>query len=290
MARPKKQPPKQKEWPAIRPCYRPDGVTIKSWMVDSGLPINGKRIQKRHLTKEAAESHAQSIRILYSNSGHSGFKISDLAREDAKQALDKLAAVGLDNIRLEEVAEFYILHNRPPAGDITLSELRDKFLENRRRESVKAATIAGYEGRLKQFVNALGGAKHVKNITESEVEAYLTRPNISQQHARNDYAVTLSLFQFAMRPKDYIGRETPRDAPLTGWIARNPVLSIRKPKLPEREPSVLDVDTAAALRQAAYETRYAPDQTDTGKIGMLAEIVLELFAGVRPDSDRYREP
>ena len=285
MARPKKRSPKQVEWPKIRPCYRPDGVTIKSWMVDSGLPINGKRIQKRHLTEAAAKAHAESIRILYNNAGHSGFKISDMAREDAKQAMDKLAEVGLAGTRLVDVVGFYIAHNRPAAGDVTLSDLRDKFIDNRRREGVRTTTLAGYEGRLKQFVNAIGGDKFAKDITEQEVEAYLNRPNISQQHSRNDYAVVSSLFEFAMRPKDYRGRKTRRDAPLTGWVARNPAARIPKPNVPDREPTVIYADTARALLKAAYETRHIPEKRDTEKIGMLAEVVLEMFAGVRPDSE-----
>jgi integrase len=260
-------------------------VTIKSWMVDSGVQINGKRIQKRHLTKEAAEAHAENIRILYSNTGHSGFKISDLAREDAKKALDLLAEAGLGGVRLEKVVRYYIAHNRPEAGEITLANLRDNFLDNRRDVGVRPVTLRGYEGRLKQFVNAIGSEKPVTEITESDIRGFLDRPDISNQSRRNDYSAISAMFEFAMRPKDYRGRKTRRDAPLTGWIARNPVISIPKPNVPDREPSIIHADTAIALLKAAYETRHAPEKGSTEKLGMLAEIVLELFAGVRPDSE-----
>jgi len=253
-------------------------------MVDSGVPINGKRIQKRHLTEEAAKAHAESIRILYSNAGHGGFKLSDMAREDAKVATDKLTKAGLHKT-LSEVVDFFIRHNKPSAGDINISDLSAEYIKNRRKGGVRERTLLDYKKRLKQFEDAIGGEKDIKEITEQELETYLNRPNISQQHSRNDYTVVSSLFEFALRPKHYRGRKTRRDAPLTGWIARNPVLSISKPNVPDREPTVIYADTARALLKAAYETRHAPEKRDTGKLGMLAEVVLELFAGVRPDSE-----
>jgi integrase len=280
MARPRKTAAPSKVWPLIRPLKRKGGKVV--YQVDT-RSLNGKQPKFRLL--EQAEAHAEAMRRQLANTGLEGFNITTAQREDAKNALNKLAEAGLNGVRLEEVVGFYILHNRPEAGEITLANLRDKFLDNRRADGVRPVTIKGYEGRLKQFVNAIGGEKLVTEITEADIREFLDRADISNQNRRNDYSAISAMFEFAMRPKDYRGRKTRRDAPLTGWIARNPVISIPKPNVPDREPSVVYADTASALLKAAYETRHAPKLRDTKKIGMLAEVVLELFAGVRPDSE-----
>jgi integrase len=289
MARPKKQPPKLKEWPKIRERYHSDGVTIKSFMVDSGTRIDGKRIQKCHLTKEAAEAHAESIRILYSNAGHSGFKITDSNREDAKAAIDKLTKAGLEGTRLEDVVDFFLLHNRPPSGLITLSKLRDNFIE-RSRGLVRDVTLKDTEARLKQFVNYIGGEISVTALTKTRLKEYIYRKGVKWQHQRNDYAALNKLFEYALRPDRYEGRKTRRDAAINGWIALNPLTEIQKPSKPadehDNEPAILSLDEAASLLRAAYETRLPPDKSrDPSKIGFLGEIALELFCGVRPDSE-----
>lgn len=300
MARPKKTENASKQWPIIRALKRKGGI---SFQLDTRA-LDGK--QPKFKTREQAEARAEMARRELANSGLGGFTITTAQREDAKQALEKLASVGLGHIRLEEAASFYILHNRPAAGeDKTLEKLCEDFLKNRHEDGVRPVTLKGYEGRLKQFRKELGDQKLVREITEQDVKDYLARPytppgnqppdekaperRISIQHARNDYAVLWSLFEFAMRPKDYHGSDTKPDAPITGWIAKNPLLSIRRPKLKgahEREPSVLDAGQAAALLKSAFQTRHAPgDKRDPSKIGMLAEVVLELFVGVRPDSE-----
>ena len=297
MARPKKQPPKLKEWPKIRERYHSDGVTIKSYMVDSGTRIGGKRIQKCHLTKEAAEAQAESIRNLYNNAGQSGFKITDSNREDAKAAIDKLAKADLKDTRLEDVVDFYILHNRPPSGQITLSKLLEEFTEWS-RALVRAVTLRDTEARLKQFINSVGGETFLTKLTKSQIKEFIYRKNadkdagkdVGWQHRRNDYAALNKFFGYALRPDLYAGRKTRRDAPVTGYIAVNPLAEIQKPCKPaddhDREPSILSLDEAAGLLRTAYESRLSPDKgLDPSKIGILGEMTLELFCGVRPDSE-----
>jgi len=296
MARPKKQPPKIKEWPNIRPCYRPDGITIKSWQVDSGTRIEGKRIQKCYLTHEAAEAKAQQIRNLYNNAGQNGFTLTDSNREDAKAALDKLTKAGLNNTRLEDVVDFYILHNRPVKGQITLSKLLEEFTEWS-RGLVRAVTLRDTEARLKQFINSVGGETFLTALTKSDIKGFIYRKNgkgavkdVGWQHRRNDYAALNKFFGYALRPDLYAGRKTRRDAPVTGYIAVNPLAEIQKPCKPaddhDREPSILSLDEAARLLRTAYESRLHPDKgLDPSKIGILGEITLELFCGVRPDSE-----
>lgn len=281
MAFPKKTKTISSQWPLIRVLPRAKGRV--AYQVDT-RSIDGR--QPKFKTLEEAQGHAEAIRREHQNSGLGGFSISTAQREDAKKALDLLRDVGLAKTRLEDIAEFYIRHNKPPAGEITLRDVADKFLENRRREGIKPVTLEGYASRLSQFCHAIGPARSVKDITDTEIEAYLHRPGISQQHARNDYAVLHSLFEFAKHPKEYRGRKTRRDAPVTGWIARNPTSTIPKPSVQDREPAVIDSQAAAALLRAAYETRQPPEAgRDPNKVGMLAKIVLELFAGVRPESE-----
>jgi len=253
-------------------------------MVDSGVPINGKRIQKRHLTEEAARGEAEKIRIQYNNSGHSAFTISDREREDAKDAMSKLAKAGLQST-LSEVADFFIRHRKPHAGNLTLSKLCEKYIENRRAQEVRERTILDYTKRLKQFTNAIGGQKDVKDITRQDLESYLNRADISQQNKRNDYTVLASLFEYGMRPDDYQGKKTSRTAPLSGWLAVSPLQGLFKPVKPKKVPSIFHADDARALLKVAYETRHTHEKGDYGKLGLLAKLVLELFAGIRPEAE-----
>jgi integrase len=58
---------------------------------------------------------------------------------------------------------------------------------------------------------------------------------------------------------------------------------VQLPAVPGAEPSVLTADTARALLRSAYETRTLPDsEHHPDRIGLLPEIVLGLFAGLRP--------
>jgi integrase len=276
MARPKKPTRPVQEWPKIR--IRRNGT----FMVDSGTPINGKRIQKVFPTIESAQTYAAALRITHANSGQNAFSLSDGQRDDARLALESLTAAGCTE-NLQKVVGYFLLHHRPPAGDITLAELRDKFLDNRRKAGLRDRSMIDLDARTKQFIAAIGGGMLVKDITEAQVEAYMNRPGISALNAKNDYGSARALFEFAMRPRDYRGRKTRRDAPVTGWIARNPVLAVQLPTVPDTEPSVLNAATARALLCAAYETRTLPDsERHPDRIGLLPEIVLGLFAGLRP--------
>jgi integrase len=276
MARLKKKTKAAKQWPKIR--NRRNGT----YMVDSGMPINGKRIQKVFPTIESAETYAASLRTMHANSGQNAFSLSDGQRDDARLALEALTAAGITE-SLQKVVNYFLLHHRPPAGDITLAELRDKFLDNRRKAGLRDRSMIDLDARTKQFSAAIGAGMLVKEITEAQVETYLNRPGISAVNAKNDYGTARALFEFAMRPRDYRGRKTRRDAAVTGWIARNPVLAVQLPAVPDTEPSVLTADTASALLRAAYETRTLPDaEHHPDRIGLLPEIVLGLFAGLRP--------
>ena len=276
MARPKKPTRPVQEWPKIR--NRKNGT----FMVDSGMPINGKRIQKVFPTIESAQTYAAALRITHANSGQNAFALTDGQRDDARLALESLTAAGVTE-SLQKVVGYFLLHHRPPAGDITLADLCTKYLDNRRRAGLRDRSIVDLEARTKQFSTAIGGGMLVKNITEAQVEAYLNRPGIAAVNSKNDYGTARALFEFAMRPRDYRGRKTRRDAPVTGWIARNPVLSVQLPVVPDTEPSVLNAATARALVCAAYETRTLPDtEHHPDRIGLLPEIVLGLFAGLRP--------
>lgn len=280
MARPRKLELASPDWPKIRRRPRADGTA--SFMVDSGTPINGKRIQKTFPTQEAAETYAASIRLTHANSGTNAFVLSDGQRDDARLALEALAKAGVRE-SLQAVAEFYLLHNRPPAGTITLEDLRNKYLENRSRAGLRPRSLADLEARTKQFTTAIGGKKLVQQISETEVETYLNRAGISELNRKNDFASIRSLFEFAMRPRDYRGRKTRREAPITGWIARNPVYGVHLPPVPDSEPAVLSADSAKALLRAAYETRLHPAaKFHPDRIGALPEVVLGLFAGLRP--------
>lgn len=310
MARPRKLTPQEAEWPKIRPRFKPDGVTIKSYMVDSVVPVgDGGRIQQCVKTLDAAKTLAASIRNQYANAGLNGFALSEGERDDARRALEALKAAGLQTT-LSEAASHFILHNKPPAGDITLGKLREKYLERCSQAGLRDITVSRYATRLRAFVDVLGENKLVKSITPDEVEAFLDRSNTtgtrrtglqqtSAQTRLNDYTVLHSLFEFAVKPRHYQGRKTKQGAPLTGWIAKNPVADFIKPVVGEREPTVLDAQTAADLLRAAYETRdlppsrkEIPDQSrqsgrwasgkNSDKVGMLPEIVLGLFGGLRP--------
>jgi integrase len=273
MPRPRKLDLADPKWPKIRRRLRSDGTA--SYVVDSGVPINGARIRKSFLTREAAESHAAHLRVAFANSGSSAFKLTDDQRADAAAALSALAEGDCGTLTLKTAVDFYLRHHRPPSGDITLERLREAFLDNRRQAGLRPRSMQDLEGRTQQFTRAIGGTTNVKDITAKQVAAFIYRPGISGQTAKNDAVVLHSLFQFAKHPRHFRGRTTPKTAPLTGWLASNPLDDIPHPSArTEQAPCLIDLDAAVRLLRAAYAER------DTARL--LPYVVLGLFAGLRP--------
>jgi len=272
MARPRKTEITPK-WPKIRTRRRQNGSS--SFMVDSGGSINGKRIQRTFPTRDAAESYAAHLRAVHANSGNSAFKITDHQREDAAAALDALVKADCREVSLHDAVKFYVLHHRPAGGNITLENVREKFLENRQQAGLRPRSLHDLETRTAQFIRHIGGTVDIKTITTAQVADYIQRPGISAQSAKNDWTVLHSLFQFAKHPRHFKGKATPKTAPLTGWIAANPLADIPKPCFQgEQMPTLIDLDAAARLLAAAHASR----ESD----GLLAYVVLGLFAGLRP--------
>jgi integrase len=270
MARPRKLE-SSPTWPKIRTRRRANGCTF---MVDSGTPINGSRIQKTFPTLESAESYAAHLRAVHANSGTSAFKITDYQREDAVAALDALSQAEC-SISLHDAVEFYLLHHRPAAGNISLENLCEKFIENRRQGGLRPRSLHDLESRCGQFTRHIGGRKDIKTIATKQISDYIQRPGISTQTARNDWTVLHSLFQFAKHPRHFKGKATPKTAPLTGWIAANPLADIPRPTIQsDQMPSLIDLDAAARLLAAAHAAR----ESD----GLLPYVTLGLFAGLRP--------
>lgn len=243
-------------------------------MLDSGIPINGKRVQRVFPTLASAESYAAQLRATHANAGVAGFKITDIQREDARAALDALADAGC-NVTLQDAVSFYLLHNRPPAGCITLENLREKFLENREQAGLKPRSLHDLDTRTAQFTRHIGGRTDLRKITKEQVADYIQRPGISAVSAKNDWTALHALYQFAMHPRHYRGKGTPKAASLTGWIAENPVANIPKPRTnSDQMPSIIELDQATRLLAAAYESR----ETDA----LLAYVSLQIFSGLRP--------
>lgn len=286
MARPRKIERITPEWPKIRRRERTDGTA--TWMVDTGGPVSPTvgRIQKTFRTQDAALTYAATIRTNYANNAQSGFGLTASQRIDAEAALSLLAGSQAADVRLAEAVQFYLTHHRPASGDITLSDLRDQFVENRRAGGLRSGSLSDLERRTLAFVNEIGETLLARQVTSAMVRKFVGRSGISPRTARNDFVVISAMFAFAMRPDTYQGRRTRKDAPVTGWIAANPCASIPKPHTGEDvPPAVLSIDECIRLLRAAHASRLThPDGSFFGDeyVGLLPYVALGLFAGLRP--------
>ena len=114
----------EEDWPVIREKKRKGGKV--AYMVDTcrRLPT---RERKTYKTLEEAHVACEMYRTQLKGQGTKGFELTPSEREDAYSALAICEELGIPS--LTAALELLRPHHAPPAGTVTIRELRKEYLE-----------------------------------------------------------------------------------------------------------------------------------------------------------------
>ena len=258
------------DWPVIREIKGKGGKI--TFMVDTCGWLE-KRERPIEKTRQQAEIRAEQYRIDWKNKGTDGFKLSNTEREDAHDALAVCRRLGFKSLvdamaRLEKLVD-------PGAGDITLQDLRLKFLEYYKgrmaKKKVSPSQYETTEQRSASIVELLGVGQSATAITPRGAwDPLLARGkerNWSPRTLARYCTVARQMFDFGVKTK-HLG-ENPLEHPDLEFEMETAM----EPAAQEA-PQLLTIDQATDLLVAAYEQN---DQR-----GLLAYTAICLFTGARP--------
>jgi integrase len=192
------------------------------------------------------------------NSGLQSFTLTDAQRQDAADAIATLHGANCQ-VTLKFVAEHFVLHARPAAGDITVKDLVERYREAKERKGLRRRSLADLKYRLGLFARTFGD-KLVKDVQAQAIEDWLfVDPSWSAQTRRNFRTVLMGFFKHAIAQK---------------FLAANPLLVVTNPVVEDSNPAILTVPQASALLNAAW---LHPE------IELLPYVALGLFCGIRSD-------
>ena len=248
------------------------GVTIRerksasggvSYRVECPVDWFGKRTFKQFKTKAKCKGFIDERINERNQFGELASALTASERTDAIKALKVIKGSGAT---LEECAQFYIAHNRPPAGDITIKELvqayiekRKKGLGTRRARTLSRRSLEDIVNRLTAFSNSYD-TKQAKAVTSAQIEEWIHREEWSLQTRLNYYRVLHTFFHFAVE---------------SGYRTDNPMKKVPKPSPETPEPGILSVAQFERLLHEALDAEKYPM--------ILSYLVFAGFCGIRPE-------
>src|SRR2546430_8690821 len=222
------------------------------WLVDLGR-IQGRRQRRCFRRRGAAQAFLKVARKEAQQHGHHAFALSDAERVELLAARDRLRAAGFS---LNQAVEFVL--QRRPKREATLRDAIDECVEAKRASGKRAGYVAHFESTLLGFA-AGRGDRLVSAIERDEIEAWLTGNGWAAATRKNHRGDVLTFFTWAVS---------------RGYAAEVPALE--RVSLEAKPPGILSVEQCRKL----LATVHATDR------GLLAYLVIGLFAGVRPQEIR----
>ena len=154
------------------------GVTLRlrgtSWQVDFGT-ANGARKQRSYGSKQdakrAIDDHVELHRLAQIKDRNHRVAVHDLTdkqRIDVMSALDELDGRGT----LVDAVRFYVEHSSPVAGQRTVTEVFEEYLEGKRKANRRKQTLVDVKMRIGRLATDLGD-RPVHQITTHDLERWL---------------------------------------------------------------------------------------------------------------------
>jgi integrase len=221
------------------------------YQADLGL-VDGKRVQVSFATRKEAEARVAEARRARARHGERAAALSAGEMAEVIVALDRLETVGAS---LAEAVEFYLRHAAIVRERVRVPVLVERFVGSR----AEAARSERYVRQLRVSLGALARAFPLMEAAElgrEQVLAWLRSGGWAAKTRNNYLGDVRAMFAWALRE---------------GLAARNPCEGIALAALSKEEISVLDVDGARALLEAAR-----------GNAEMMTYLVLAMFCGIRP--------
>lgn len=221
------------------------------YQADLGV-VDGKRIQIACATRKEAEAKVAEAKRALARHGERAFALSAVEMSEVIVAMDKLEAVGAS---LSEAVDYFLRHAAVVRERVAVPVLVERFVRSRE----EGERSERYVRQLKVSLGALARAfalTPAAELSRDEVAAWLRSGGWAAKTRNNYLGDVRALFSWAMRE---------------GLAARSPCEGIAKVPLPEEEISVLKVEGARALLEAAR-----------GNAEMMTYVVLAMFCGIRP--------
>ena len=234
----------------------------KSFRVECPISWYGKEVFRQFKTKSKAQQFIDRELDERSTFGTAGSDFTVQERVDALRAIKLLKKA---NATLTGAAEFYLKHNRPAAGDITVASLLDEYLEKmksgltgNRGRPPRERTVSDSRRRLSKFVLIFGNSL-AKEVASDQIEEWLHRGEWSQQTKLNYFRVLNTFFAYGIKAK---------------YLARNPMAEVQRPKPEGAEPGILTVTEFERLLVTASCDKYRD---------LIPFVALGGFCGIRPN-------
>jgi integrase len=220
----------------------PRRVTIRGetfWQIDLGTIIkDGKPYRQRRTfaNREEAETFSRLKQVERTNRGTLSISMDEKLRSDALESARLLAPYGVSVL---DAVRDYVRRVELVAKSETVGNAVKALLAAKQNDNLRSRYLKDLRNRLARFVLSFGDRK-IADLSAIEIDRWLRELGQSPV-SRNTFRLRLSLlFSFAQQ---------------CGWVAGNPVASVRKIKNPESLPGILTPEQVARLLEhASFET------------------------------------
>lgn len=243
-----------REWPRVRSRTRIiNAVEHVDYCVDLGT-IHGKRRCEFFGTKTEADDRASALRAERKQLGEDAFALTPEQKRDAVTAFRRLNG---QVVTLTELVGFWL--DRTAGTPRSLSQVQDELLKAQEERGLRAASLTGTRTRYAKFIEGYSDYA-IGEISSLDIKRYLDccarHGNLTTKAGTIRYLSVL--FNFAMK---------------RGYLKKNPMDQIERPRLKYKVPEFLGVDQVDAIFREAMRSDPA----------IVAKFALGFFAGIRPE-------
>lgn len=222
------------------------------FQVDFGM-VNGVRKQPSFPSRAEAERAVEEFEELKEVHGTRAGDVAPEAMAEMLVAVERLRAAGG---MLAEAVDFWILHASRMRRETLLRDLKERFVESRKKAGLSVRYVNQLGVSLGSLVSKLPPLRKAHEVTREDLEAWLLRGGW-QPKTRNNYLGDVStLFEWAIKE---------------GFARVNPAKDLARARVANKEIETLSVDECWALLVECRED-----------LAVLPYVVIGLFCGVRP--------
>jgi integrase len=209
------------------------------WQVELGSEIrDGRRCRLRRTfaDRKEAETFSELKRVERDNYGSSGIALDQTLRGEALEARRVLSPYG---VSILDAARDYVKRAALLATSETVSNAVSSLVASKRVDGLRPRYLRDLHDRLRRFELSFGPRK-LADIQSAEIDRWLRELGLAPL-TRNSFRMRIyTLFEYARR---------------CGWVSQNPVEDVRKVKVREGVPGILEpIQIARILENASPET------------------------------------
>jgi len=220
------------------------------WQVEFNL--GGQRKRKTFPTLEEAKGYAERMKVQLANQGAGAFDLDAKERVDARQALDLLEG----RTTLVEAAKLWIKMNKAPDKEILVAELMEEYVQSKRAQNRRPATISEIEAKLGLYFRK-GEITYLHELTRDQILSWLDDHTETPVGRNKNRRLIHGFLNFALK---------------RGLIEVNPAASIENASVDEKLPEAYGVDDVEKMMARAVEAYPS----------IVAHLAVGFFAGLRP--------